>query len=246
MDDTRGWQGALKKNTSEHPRPAPTIEEITKILNDRSDDVTLTREQLISRITEYFLSCTEIVEDPDTGESKTNWIKPPTKSGLATAIGISKDRLIDYKRGWYDGGAGRGICTYTKDNKNMKVSIHDFDVIRKAIQIVEAFYEEQLTNGKNPAGSIFWLQNLTEKHWTNDHSVKIEAAPEQRKQMTLADLPHYALEKGREQPEGLPDFGFDDDDEDTPFDHAADTINLAKIGRPQGHTLKRIGDDDEQ
>lgn len=233
----RGWTGTLKRQVKEKIVLAPSIEEITKFLNSGGDEV-LTREQIQSRIVAYFLSCTEVIEDPNTGETITRWTKPPAKSELATALGILTNKLADYCNGYYDRGDGSGYHMYgEKAHPSRIIKTEDFDLLRKAVQIIEGFYEGRLANNGNPAGSIYWLNNLKEKTWTNDHEKTIEVRQEPRRTLTLEELPKMAI-AGTEQAT-IPEFDFDDDDED-------EGLPLARIGRPQGSIAKRIGDDDEQ
>lgn len=160
------------------------------------EDVTLTRQELIERITNYFKSCMRETEDKETGEIINKWVRNPTKGGLAISIGVELQTLIDYVKG-HDSTGRR----YTdKARASRRVATEDFDVIRKAYALIEAFYEEKLALNRNNAGAIFWLVNSRERQWTNEHKVTVSNEQEKLEART----PEQIAEQYAEPLEGLP------------------------------------------
>lgn len=108
-----------------------------------------TVEELQSLISAYFRSCwkqkLDMFGNPifvkDRSGKKTEepvlvQFKPYTVSGMARAIGTTRDLLIDYE---------------AKDKFS--------DTIKRAKQICQEYAEESLFVGKNPTGAIFNLKN---------------------------------------------------------------------------------------
>lgn len=147
---------------------APPAEEIKKYISSRGD-IVLSRDDVVNCVQNYFLSCIGEVENEETGEKETIWKKNPTKSGLAIALGISAETLIDYVSGRYSNGK-----LYT-DNPDVKrvIANDDFDILRRAYQLISEYYESKLGENRNPAGIIYWLNNSKNGIWSNEQQVKI-------------------------------------------------------------------------
>ena len=56
-----------------------------------------------------------------------------------------------------------------------RISPSDFDLVRKAYQIITIFYESKLSENRNPAGIIYWLNNSLNEQWSNEQTFKIKA-----------------------------------------------------------------------
>lgn len=149
---------------------APPIDVISNYLHDggETDMAQLTRQQVTDKIVEYFKSVTETCVDSDSGEIVTRWTENPTKSGLAMALGVCTDTLTRYLNNERNGG------TYSLDNSNSYISPADFDLLRKASTIIESFYESRLGLNQNNSGSIFWLLNKKNNHWSNQQQIVVE------------------------------------------------------------------------
>ena len=149
---------------------APSKESISKFLAE--DAEMLSREELINRINEYFNECTERIYDADTCRYVDAWRKAPTKAGLARKLGITTQVLIDYCNGT------NSIGKKYSDRPDYKrvVANDDFPIVRKAVALIEEFYESQLPVNKNNAGTIFWLKNARGSNWTDDRTLLINEA----------------------------------------------------------------------
>lgn len=156
----------------------------------REEEGMLSREELISRIENYFLSCVRTIEDEKTGAIETVWATPPTKSGLARTLGCQVQTLLDYINNRNSKG---NLYSHNPDYKRV-VSNEDFDLIKKAYLLIEEFYEMQLSQNKNNSGSIFWLLNSRNGLWSNEQAIKIEPEfltnRERFKTLTFSELPN--------------------------------------------------------
>ena len=148
---------------------------------ERDDDRMLSRDELIERIDGYFGECIERVYDADSGRAVDVWVKAPTKNGLARAIGIEHQTLIDYVHGLNSVGK-----PYT-GSKKAKVDVNDFPIIRKAVEMVEEYYEGLLSGNRNNAGTIFWLKNARGSNWTDDRTLLINEARGQNRQNLMSE-----------------------------------------------------------
>lgn len=146
---------------------APPIAAIFDYLED--DQEMLSREEVLSRIHSYFSEIINLSVDDVTGEEVYIWTTAPTKSGLSKALGIDNTTLANYCNGVTS--SGRPLSD--KENPKRRVSNEDIPIIRKAIAVIESYYETSLTNGRNPTGAIFWLLNRDSAKWTNDHNKTI-------------------------------------------------------------------------
>jgi hypothetical protein len=120
-------------------------------------------KELQLKIDEYFESCYEtvviknkkgnsILNEDGTEKTEKRLIRPFTITGLALHLDTTRDTLLDYEK---------------KDGFS--------DTIKKAKLRIENFAEEQLFNGKNPAGVIFNLVNNYSR-WSNKQEIKNEMA----------------------------------------------------------------------
>lgn len=158
------------------------------VLLQGGDDRMLTREEVTERIRSYFLTCMTVEED-ENGELIHAWKKNPTKTGLALALGVSNQTLCDYVK-----GVDRKGNNYKLDMKKnpQKVNTADFDLIRKAYQIVEDFYESKLADNRNNAGVIFWLNNRENTKWSNEQEFKFGSVEDQERQVvSVSELPRF-------------------------------------------------------
>lgn len=134
----------------------------------------LTRDEVMSRVINYFNSCVKVVIDEDTQEKVTTWVRNPTKSGLALCLGIDKQTLLDYVKGVNSDGKA-----YSRTNPDYKrvVATEDFDILQRAYSLIETFYEEKLAENRNNAGTIYWLNNANNTKWSNEQEFKFSAEP---------------------------------------------------------------------
>lgn len=196
-------------------------EQIQAILEER-DDIVLTREEVKNRISVYFQSCLTLSEDEDTQEFNYVWKRNPTKSGLALALGVSPQTVVDYVK-----GSGRRGNIYKRKGENkgrQKIATADFDLIRKVYILIEDFYEQKLGNNRNNAETIFWLNNKENTCWSNEQEFKFGTVEQPERRVLSADelpnlflkdkdnipsLPELLEQKEREK---LPQLGIKSDD----------------------------------
>ncbi len=159
---------------------SPSIESISKFLAE--DAEMLSREELINRINEYFNECIERIYDADTCRYVDAWRKAPTKAGLARKLGITTQVLIDY----CNGTNSNGIKYSDRPDYKRVVANDDFPIVRKAVALIEEFYESQLPVNKNNAGTIFWLKNARGSNWTDDKTLLINEANTSNRQSIMS------------------------------------------------------------
>ena len=166
---------------------APSMAEIESILQGSEEQMVYTREEVISRISNYFKSCITDTVDEDTGEVVRVWCRNPTKSGLALSLGLSYQTLIDY----VSGVRSDGFAYSSNENSRRIISNNDFDILRKAYSLIEMFYEEKLGENRNNAGTIFWLNNIQNNRWSNEQAFKFDYLPkeQERNALTISELP---------------------------------------------------------
>lgn len=160
----QAWQEAKKAGGLSY-----SPEQIEAILEER-DDIVLTRDDVKTRISAYFQSCLTVTRDEETGEMNYVWKRNPTKSGLALALGLSPQTLIDYVKGC--DRRGNIYKSEYGDNTRQKIATSDFDLIRKSYILIEDFYEQKLGDNRNNAGTIFWLNNKENTRWSNEQEFK--------------------------------------------------------------------------
>ncbi len=187
-DDNRGqhmvraWEEAKKAGGISY-----SPEQIETILEERSD-MLLTREEVKSRITAYFGSCLTVTQDEDSGELSYIWKRNPTKSGLAMALNVSPQTLIDYIKG--SDRHGNQYKEYCNMTNRQRINTSDFDLLRKAYTLIEDFYEQKLGDNRNNAGVIFWLNNKENTRWSNEQEFKFGTVDvEKTRSLSAAELP---------------------------------------------------------
>ena len=148
------------------PRPA----DLERIIAPKRDRPYM-REELREAIINYFQSCISLERDDATGEEVPVWKRAPTKTAFALALGISKQTLSDY----INHGYGRSHGIPYQGGKKQLIDAEDFDLLKSGYQIIESFYESQLSLNKNNSGSIFWLLNSSRSEWLNDQKIDISA-----------------------------------------------------------------------
>lgn len=163
-----------------------SIEQIEEIMNQEVGKV-LDRETVMKKVLGYFATCLETVEDGDTGEKVSTWKRNPTKGGLALALGIDKQTLLDMVKN--KNSAGNPYSSVRPDKKRI-IAVEDFDILQKAYAMIEEFYESQLGLNKNNAGVMYWLNNSNNSKWSNEQEFKFGTAEHNdRPTLTAADLP---------------------------------------------------------
>jgi hypothetical protein len=132
-------------------------------------------EELETKIDEYFRSCYDYARDMwgnrlkdkeanvEAGESQ--WVMKKVKqftiSGMALYIGTSRETLMDYEKGKYDGRDEEGNAVeLTEEEKIYNQQVDDFsDTIKKAKLACYADTEESLFVPGKATGAIFSLKN---------------------------------------------------------------------------------------
>lgn len=176
--------------------PAPPLSEIHNFI--KGGDEMLTREEVQDCIFGYFERKLQTVIDEETGDRVTIWKSAPMKSELAAALGIDATTLSRYVSGKYNGRE------YVGGGTRGRISPSDFDVVRKAYQIITIFYESKLSENRNPAGIIYWLNNSLNEQWSNEQTFKIKAEennsnmPQESREQIAA---RYAGYIGADEPE---------------------------------------------
>ena len=166
--------------------------DINQFVEDLENNATdkrrqLTHDEVLDRIRAYFNSITRTVHDQETGEVTTEWISPPTKSGLARSLGIDRSTLVDY----VSGIGSKGI-PYTEEHGNQKVRAEDMPLVRSAVAFVEEFYEGRLASSGNQSGSIFFLLNSRARTWQQWTKIEEQEEVPKRRALTANELPTLA------------------------------------------------------
>ena len=194
-------KGSSMRKTQEELRqagcPAMPLSEIQNFI--KGGDRMLTREEVQDCILGYINRKLQTVIDEDSGEPVTIWRSAPMKGELAVALGIDETTLCRYVSGKYNGRE------YINGGTRGRISPSDFDLVRKAYQIITIFYESKLSENRNPAGIIYWLNNALNEKWSNEQTFKIEAE-ENNSNMPQATREEIrarfqALSEFREKPE---------------------------------------------
>ncbi len=178
---------------------APSPQEVARYLKG-GNGARLSREELISRVSQFFSDFTTQCMDEDTGEITFTWKSCPTKASLARYIGVTAETLSRYLRGERNGSpynaetpGGRAV-----------VAASDFDVIKGAVNIIEEFYEGRLGVNMNGAGSIFWLKCHDDSRWHDKQELNLSASAGQSvPQMSREEIAarYRAQEEFREKPQ---------------------------------------------
>lgn len=148
--------------------PAMPLSEIQSFI-EGDDNMMLTRKEVQDCIFRYFDRKLQTVIDEDSGKPVTIWKSAPMKGELAAALGIDETTLCRYVSGKYNGRE------YVNGGTRGRISPSDFDIVRKAYQIITIFYESKLSENRNPAGIIYWLNNSLNQQWSNEQTFKIKA-----------------------------------------------------------------------
>lgn len=164
-------KGTFMRKTWEELRqagcPAMSMTEIERFI--KGGDEMLGRQEVQDCILKYFEGKLQVVIDEDSGEPITIWRSAPMKGELAAALGIDETTLCRYVNGKYNGRE------YQTGGTRGRINPSDFDLIRKAYQIITMFYESKLSENRNPAGIIYWLNNSLNECWSNEQTFKIKA-----------------------------------------------------------------------
>jgi hypothetical protein len=121
----------------------------------------MSREEVIKRVSGYFNGIIENTID-ENGEAVTKWRVPPTKSGLCAALDIDRRTLVRYT---YEGDKYH-------DSHHSSVSINDWDILEKAMLVIENYYECMLSS-TTPTGAIFALLNMQRPIYSNKDEIEI-------------------------------------------------------------------------
>ena len=128
---------------------APPPEVIHKFLTGRA--VYKTEEELQVAIEDYFNSLLAPAYDEQGVQIGTRWVNKPTLGGMAVFLGIDRVTLHNYSK-----------------------SDPHFYTVKRAKDIIHAFNEQMLTEGKNPVGAINTLIN-TSSFWVSDQrNIRVE------------------------------------------------------------------------
>lgn len=189
----KNWE-EIKKGGGKAPSP----QEVTQYLKG-SSGAKLSRNELINRVSQFFVDFTTQCMDEDTGEVTFTWKSNPTKSALARYIGITAETLSRYLRGERNGAP----YNETHPGARAIVAASDFDIIRSAATIIEEFYESRLGLNANNAGSIFWLKCLDNARWYDKQELNLSASTGNIEQLSREEIAarYQALEEFREKPE---------------------------------------------
>lgn len=201
MDNTDNRGIAITRNWEDIRRGGGRsleIETISELLG-RGEENVLTRNEVMKRTLDYFNSCIQKVEDEDSGELVSTWIKNPTKSGYALALGIDRLTLQTYIN---DERANKKPFNRENPNYNRIISSEDFDILRRAYSLIEEFYESKLGDNRNNAGVIFWLNNSNNSKWSNQQEFTFGQTIQERNHLTVDELPMLSLD-----PDGSPTIG---------------------------------------
>ena len=152
--------------------------EAVKLMSE-PERIQLNGEAVKMRVAEYFSSCQREIINEETGEKECVWAKAPTKSGLALALGITRQSLYDIlNRPKSENG---GYAT--------KILPEAIPFLKRAMDFIEVYYEEKLGENRNNAGTIFWLTNKSNSKWSNEQEFKFGKQEQvEEKQFTLEDL----------------------------------------------------------
>lgn len=133
--------------------PAPSIEKIHALLNrGPGQPPCFDNEEDLSRAVEsYFASLLAPLYDERGVQIGTKWIGKPTLGGLAIHLGCDRQTIWNYSK-----------------------SDRYFYIIKSAKDIIHAFNEGMLSEGKNVVGAINTLVNLRDGWVADEKTIKIE------------------------------------------------------------------------
>lgn len=163
-------KGVFMKKTWEELQksgsPAMSMNDIVNFLE--VDGKMLERQEVMDIVKRYFDRKLKNVVD-EYGNEGTIWLSPPRKAEFAAALGVDTTTLARYVTGEYNGNEYVGGKTRGRVNKD------DFDIVRKAYQIIQDHFEGKLSENRNPAGICYWLNNSANEKWSNEQSIRVSA-----------------------------------------------------------------------
>lgn len=133
--------------------PAPSIEKIHELITKGPGQPPCfnSREALMSAVESYFASLLAPYYDERGVEIGTKWIGKPTLGGLAIHLCCDRNTIWNYSK-----------------------SDLYFDIIKSARDIIHAFNEGMLSEGKNVVGAINTLVNLRDGWVADEKTIKVE------------------------------------------------------------------------
>lgn len=178
----RQWEELKKAGGIAFP-----VDRLEELLQGNEEEEVLSRDEVIKRVKEYFASCIQMAIDEETETELSTWVRNPTKTGLALALGIDKQTLLDYVKGL---NCKNEPFSIENPNSRRIINTSDFDILRRAYQIIEDFYEQKLGENRNNAGVMYWLNNAHNSKWSNEQEFKFGVPVEQPKpSLSNAELP---------------------------------------------------------
>lgn len=120
-------------------------------------------EELTDKVVDYFKSVTEESIDNSTGEVLVKYKQAPTAYGLALAVGSDRDTIMRYSNGEYEVGSGKAAYGVQ--------ALEHCALLKKSLEQIRDYYERNLTEAMNPAGTCFWLKNSA--GWRDEQTVVV-------------------------------------------------------------------------
>ena len=165
-------RGAFMKSQFAGGGIAPSDEMLTELFDTEKKPHKLSRKEVADKIIQYFRSCFDEVIGETMRNPQREWKKPPTKSGLCLALGISPKTLSNYLK--EERTDRRPFNDSADEHTSRIISTSDFDLLHKACAVIENYYESKLAENRNVAGVIFWLNNLNNPTWSNAQSFSFD------------------------------------------------------------------------
>lgn len=132
--------------------PAPTDEQIHNMLNFAGRPLCFESPKIMANeIEKYFKSLTAPIFDEKGICIGKRWIGKPTVGGLAVYLGVDRKTVFNYSK-----------------------SDEFSPLIKRAKDIIHAFNEGMLADGRNPVGAINTLVNLREGWVSDQKNIQIE------------------------------------------------------------------------
>lgn len=132
--------------------PAPTDEQIHNMLNPSFKPRCFkSAEDMSKEIEGYFKSLTAPVFDENNVQIGVRWIGKPTVGGLAVYLAVDR----------------KTVFNYTKSDEFSPL-------LKRAKDIIHAFNEGMLADGRNPVGAINTLVNLRDGWVSDQKNIQIE------------------------------------------------------------------------
>ncbi len=146
---------------------APSPEVIHNFLTGRPPAYA-TEEELQTKIEEYFGTLLAPEYDEQGVQVGMRWMNKPTVGGLAVHLGIDRVTLHNYGK-----------------------SDRFFNIIKRAKDLIHAFNEQMLTEGKNPVGAINTLIN-TSSFWVSDQrNIRLEPVIQEVSAKTTDEIAEF-------------------------------------------------------